>query len=60
MAASSKSIATFGQIYDWDGRSDGRDEWQSEPLDILRELAVEMMQWLAQRAAERVQKGCAQ
>ena len=35
----------------------GNDSWESEPLDIPRDLAIEMMRWLAARAAELAQKG---
>jgi hypothetical protein len=61
LAASSKRFVSIDEIYAWGGTVDPvRDAWQSEPLDIPRELAVEMMRWLEARAAERAQKGGAQ
>jgi hypothetical protein len=62
LAASSKPIVSIDDMYAWGGPTIGpdgttRDSWVSEPLDIPRELAVEMMRWLAARAAEQARKG---
>jgi len=61
LAASSRPFVSMDEIYAWGGATgDVRDAWASEPLDIPRELAVEMMRWLERRAAEQAQKGGAQ
>jgi hypothetical protein len=58
LAASSKLFVSIDEIYAWCGTANRvRDAWQSEPLDIPRDLAIEMTRWLEARAAEQTQKG---
>jgi hypothetical protein len=58
LAASTKPFVSIEGICAWGGGvGDCRDAWESEPLDIPRELAVEMMRWLEQRAGEQAQTG---
>jgi hypothetical protein len=62
LAASSRPFVSIDDMYAWGGAETApgnctRDSWEGEPLDIPRELAVEMMRWLEARAAEMAQKG---
>jgi hypothetical protein len=59
-AASSKPMVSFGEIYAWGGTDGaGREDWQSEPLDIPRDMALEMMRWLEAHAIEHSNGGAA-
>jgi hypothetical protein len=53
--ATDRPTVSFEEIYCW-GVVAGRDHWESQPLDMPRQIAIEMMRWLEAKAPPEKRK----